>query len=66
MSLNVAAGHNQFSGTYIPEIWSRKVLKKFYDASVLGFITNTEYEGEIKNFGDDGLIKQIYLSRDPL
>lgn len=52
MALDVATGHNQFSGTYIPEIWSRKVLKKFYDSSVLGFITNTDYEGEIKNHGD--------------
>lgn len=41
-----------YSGTFIPEIWSSKLVEKFYDACVLAAISNTDYEGEIKNQGD--------------
>lgn len=41
-----------YSGTFIPEIWSAKLIEKFYDATVLGAIANTDYTGEIKNQGD--------------
>jgi len=41
-----------YSGTFIPEIWSGKILEKFYDATVLAAIANTDWEGEIKNQGD--------------
>jgi hypothetical protein len=41
-----------YSGTFIPEIWSGKLLEKFYDATVLAAIANTDYEGEISNKGD--------------
>src|SRR5262245_30254616 len=41
-----------YSGTFIPEIWSSKLIEKFYDACVLAAISNTDYEGEIKNQGD--------------
>jgi len=41
-----------YSGTFIPEIWSGKMIEKFYDATVLGSIANTNWEGEIKNQGD--------------
>lgn len=37
---------------YIPEIWSGKLLEKFYAATVFGEISNTDYEGEIKSHGD--------------
>jgi hypothetical protein len=47
-----------YSGTFIPEIWSSKMLMKFYDATVLGGITNTEYEGEFANMGDTIKIRQ--------
>lgn len=42
------------SGTsdFIPEIWSTKLIEKWYDATVLTHISNTNYEGEIKNQGD--------------
>jgi len=33
------------SGTYIPEIWSGKLIVKFYQATVFGAIANTDYEG---------------------
>lgn len=59
MSLTVAttpfAGSNPspaYAGTFIPEVWSGKLVEKFYKATVLGAIANTDYEGEIKNYGD--------------
>lgn len=47
-----AAGQPAYSGTFIPEIWSGKLVEKFYDATVFGEIANTDYEGEISNMGD--------------
>jgi len=47
-----------YSGTFIPEVWSGKLIEKFYDATVLGAIANTDYEGEIKNQGDTVKIRQ--------
>ena len=41
-----------YSGIFIPAIWSGKFVEKFYDATVLGAIASTDYEGEIRNFGD--------------
>ena len=41
-----------YHGTFIPEIWSGKLIEKFYSATVLAAIANTDYEGEIKNQGD--------------
>lgn len=46
-----------YSGTFIPEIWSGKLIEKFYAATVLGAIANTDYEGEIKNKGDTVIIR---------
>jgi hypothetical protein len=36
----------------VPEIWSGKLIEKFYSATVLAAIANTDYEGEISNKGD--------------
>lgn len=41
-----------YSGVFIPTLWSGKLLEKFYNATVLAAISNTDYEGEIKNQGD--------------
>jgi hypothetical protein len=41
-----------YSGTFIPEIWSGKLIEKFYASTVLAVISNTDYEGEIRNQGD--------------
>jgi hypothetical protein len=46
-----------YSGTFIPEIWSGKLIEKFYNATVLSAISNTNYEGEIKNQGDKVIIR---------
>ncbi len=47
-----------YSGVFIPEVWSGKLVEKFYAATVLGAIANTDYEGEIKNQGDKVKIRQ--------
>jgi hypothetical protein len=59
MAVGTAAGHPQYSGTFIPEIWSGKLLVKFYAACVLADISNTEYEGEIKDVGDKVIIRTV-------
>src|SRR4051812_25132198 len=46
-----------YSGTFIPEIWSGKLIEKFYATTVLAAISNTDYEGEIKNQGDKVIIR---------
>ena len=55
--LPVAAGAPQLSGSFIPEIWSGKLLVKFYESTVLADISNTDYEGEIKKQGDKVIIR---------
>ena len=53
MAFNSASGYNNLpSGNFTPEIFSQKVLKFFRRASVVEDITNTDYAGEIDNFGD--------------
>lgn len=46
-----------YSGTFIPEIWSTKLVAKYYASTVLSQITNTDYEGEIRNMGDKVIIR---------
>lgn len=48
----VAPGRPNYSGNFIPEIWSGKLIENFYDATVLAAISNTDYEGEIRSMGD--------------
>ncbi|WP_300456638.1 hypothetical protein [Desulfobacula sp.] len=47
------------SGTYIPEIWSGKLIEKFYMATVFAAISNTDYEGEITAYGDKVIIRTV-------
>lgn len=47
-----SSGNGLAAAGFIPEIWSGKLVEKFYDATVLAAISNTDYEGEIKNQGD--------------
>ena len=44
---------------FIPEVWSSKLNVKFYDATVLSAISNTDYEGEISNYGDKVYIRTV-------
>jgi hypothetical protein len=52
MSYPVSPGRPNYSGNFIPEIWSGKLIENFYDATVLSAISNTDYEGEIRQYGD--------------
>lgn len=47
-----SAGNGLSGSGYIPEIWSGKLIEKFYASTVLAAISNTDYEGEIKAHGD--------------
>lgn len=57
----IAPGHPDYSSTgtskWTPQIWSSKLIGKFYKSTVFAAITNTEYEGEIKNKGDKIIIR---------
>lgn len=48
-----------YSGTFIPTIWSGKLNVKFYATTVFGEISNTSYEGDIKNLGDKVIINNV-------
>lgn len=37
---------------FIPEIWSGKLIEKFYASTVLAAISNTDHQDEIRNMGD--------------
>jgi len=55
MAYPTAAGVRQLGAAgvlMIPEIFSAKILPKYYRKSVFGAITMREHEGEIKNQGD--------------
>lgn len=52
MAFPVSPGRPNYSGNFIPELWSGKMIENFYDATVLAAISNTDYEGEIRQFGD--------------
>ena len=41
-----------YSGGFIPQLWSNKLNAKFYQNTMLTEISNTSWEGEIKNQGD--------------
>ena len=49
-------GHPDYSSTstsgFIPQVWSGKLVEKLYISTVFAEISNTDYEGEIKNKGD--------------
>ena len=53
MAFPVSPGNPAYSGNFIPEIWSGKLIENFYDATVLSAISNTAYEGEIRNMGEN-------------
>ena len=59
MAVDAAGGTPQYSGTFVPEIWSANLLVKFYSATVLAAISNTDYEGSIRDGGDKVIIRQV-------
>jgi hypothetical protein len=53
MAFPVANGYGNLpNGAFSPIIYSKKVQKAFRNTSVVEDITNTDYSGEIANFGD--------------
>lgn len=58
-----AGGYTDYSSStsvgYIPEVWSGKLVEKFYATTVFGEICSTDYEGEIKGMGDNIVIRTI-------
>lgn len=61
MGLPVATGYPDYGSTgtskFIPQIWSTKLVIKFYKSTVFGEISNTDYEGEISKMGDKVIIR---------
>lgn len=59
-----AAGYSNLpNGVFVPVIYSQKVLKFFRKTSVVEDITNTDYFGEIENFGDTvNIIKEPVIT----
>ncbi len=55
------SGVDSYAGAsgFIPEVWSGKLQVKFYKSTVLGEITNNDWEGEIKGQGDKVYIRTI-------
>lgn len=45
-------GNSFQTNGFIPEIWSGKLVEKFYASTVLAAISNTDYAGDIRNQGD--------------
>jgi len=56
---SISGTYTGLSGNYIPEIWSGKLLEKFYTATVFAAVSNTDYAGEITKFGDKVIIRTI-------
>ena len=44
MPYPVTPGGANYTGNFIPEIWSSKLIVNFYDATVLAAISNTDYK----------------------
>lgn len=66
MGYPVAAGAKNYSSTganntskFIAQIWSSKLVQKFYASCMYQEIANTDYEGEIKAHGDEVIIRTI-------
>jgi len=64
MAFTKSSGYaNLPNGNFSPIIYSQKVQKFFRTASVVEAITNTDYAGEIENFGDTvNIIKEPTVS----
>jgi hypothetical protein len=52
MAYPTAIGIPSMSGGYIPQLFSAKLIAHFYDGTCLNEIADTEFEGEIKAYGD--------------
>lgn len=64
MAFNTASGYGNLpNGNFSPVIYSQKVQKTFRKTSVVEDVTNTDYMGEIANYGDSvRIIKEPEIS----
>jgi len=46
-------------GNFVPQIWAASILENLSEAHVYANVVNTDYEGDIKNFGDVVRINNI-------
>src|SRR5678809_188486 len=61
MAFQNASGWNNLpNGVFVPEIYSQKVRQFFRRAAVVEAITNTDYYGEIAEFGDT-----VHIIKEP-
>ena len=54
------AGANWVNEKFIPELYAKKVLNRFYATDVLNGIVNMDYSGEFSNKGDT-----VHIRREP-
>lgn len=54
----ISAGYQDYSGTNIPVVYSKKLLLKLYEKLVAAEIMNTDYEGEIRDMGDTVIVRE--------
>ena len=45
------------TSAFTPQVWSSKLIQKFYPATVFGEIANIDYQGEISQMGDSVVIR---------
>ncbi len=57
--IGAAAGTPQYSGNYIPTVFSSLLLVHLYEVTCLAEISNTNWEGEIKKKGDKVIIRTL-------
>lgn len=51
-------GNNLANGAFIPQIWSKKLIKKYYASSVCNIICNSDWQGEIMGVGNTVQIRK--------
>ena len=62
MSLARASGFRNIGAAamgYIPVVYASKLLEKFHAATVFDAISNTDYQGEIKKFGQSVIMRTL-------
>jgi hypothetical protein len=57
MAVPSSPGFPEYSGTFIPEVWSTKVNYKLYPKTMLPQITNNDWEADIRDKGDKAIIR---------
>lgn len=59
MAYPVAAGTSSYSGTLIPNLFSKSFARFFYIATIMAAICTTEYEGQITKMGDTIRVRKL-------